>query len=295
MSRNLLSRIAVAAVAIPIILWICYTGGLWLFGMIALFAMVATYEFLNGEGLRPRSVLFWLTYIAVAGCFAVAVAAVPIDDLTKERFISLSFMIYLVVGGIVVLPYFLLTGMILAMGKDQPPDLFRRHSRLVWGVTYIGALYPIVYLIGNDYTIGSHVEPAVNGDFLLLLFGILWVGDTAAMGIGKWLGKHKLAPAVSPNKTVEGLVGGFVGAIVISLIVWFWKFPFLPVYHFIVIAVLCSLFGQLGDLVESMWKRSLGLKDSSAIIPGHGGVLDRFDSLLFAAPVLYYYVHLFMR
>jgi phosphatidate cytidylyltransferase len=295
MSRNLLSRIAVASVAIPTILWICYAGGLWLFGMTALFAAVATYEFLHGEGLRPRNLLFWLTYVAVAGCFVVALVAVPLDDLVKERFISLSFIIYLVVGGIVVLPYFLLTGMILAMGKDEPSDLFRRHSRLIWGVIYIGALYPIVYLIGNDYTIGSYIEPAVNGDLLLLLFGILWVGDTAAMGIGKWLGTHKLAPAVSPNKTVEGLVGGFVGALVIGLIVWRWKFPFVPVYHFVAIALICSMFGQLGDLVESMWKRSLGLKDSSAIIPGHGGVLDRFDSLLFAAPVLYYYAHLFMK
>ncbi len=295
MSRNLLSRIAVAAIAIPIILWICYTGGLWLFGMIALFAAVATWEFLQGEKISPRSLLYWLSYLAVAGCFAVAVVAVPFDDLIQERFISLSFVIYLVVGGVVILPYFLLSGMILAMGKDQPADLFRRYSRLLWGVTYIGALYPVVYLIGNDYTLGSYVEPARNGDLLLLLFGILWVGDTAAMGIGKLFGKHKLAPAVSPNKTVEGLVGGYVGAIAVSLIVWYWKFPFIPVYHFIVLGFVCSLFGQLGDLVESMWKRSLGLKDSSGIIPGHGGVLDRFDSLLFAAPVLYYYSQLFMR
>ncbi|MCM2271936.1 MAG: phosphatidate cytidylyltransferase [candidate division Zixibacteria bacterium] len=295
MSRNLLSRIAVAAIAIPIILWICYTGGLWLFGMIALFATVATWELLQGEKISPRSLLYWLSYLAVAGCLTVAVVAVPFDDLTQERFIRLSFVIYLVVGGVVILPYFLLSGMILAMGKDQPAELFRRHSRLLWGVTYIGALYPIVYLIGNDYTLGSHVEPARNGDLLLLLFGILWVGDTAAMGIGKLLGKHKLAPAVSPNKTVEGLIGGFVGAIAVSLIVWYWKFPFIPVYHFILLGFLCSLFGQLGDLVESMWKRSLGLKDSSGIIPGHGGVLDRFDSLLFAAPVLYYYSQLFVR
>jgi phosphatidate cytidylyltransferase len=295
MSRNLLSRIAVAAVAIPIILWICFTGGAWLFGMIALFAAVAAFEFLHGEKISPKSILFWLTYIAIAACFFIAYKAVPFDEPTNFIIARFSWIIYLIAGGAVVVPFLLVTGMILAMGKSSPSELFQRHTRLVWGVVYIGCLYPIVYLIGNDYLVADRIKPAVNGDMLMLLFGILWVGDTAAMGIGKWLGKHKLAPAVSPNKTVEGLIGGFIGAIVISLIVYYWKFPHLQIYHFLIIPVLCSLFGQLGDLVESMWKRSLGLKDSSAIIPGHGGVLDRFDSLLFAAPVLYYYTHLFLK
>ncbi len=295
MSRNLLSRIAVAAVAIPVILWICFQGSLWLFCMIALFAAVATYEFLHGEGISPKRFLFWFTYLAVAACFFVAYKAVPFDDLTRNTFMRFSWLIYPVAGGAAVVPFMLITGMILAMGKEAPSDLFRRYTRLVWGVAYIGCLYPIVYLIGNDYLVAQNIKPAVNGDLLMLLFGILWVGDTAAMGIGKWLGKHKLAPAVSPNKTIEGLIGGFVGAIIISLIVYYWKFSHLPIHHFLIIPVLCSLFGQLGDLVESMWKRSLGLKDSSAIIPGHGGVLDRFDSLLFAAPVLYYYTHLLLK
>lgn len=294
MSRNLLSRIAVAAVAIPIILWICFQGGLWLFGLIALFAAVATYEFLHGESIRPTRLMFWLTYLAVAACFFVAYKAVPFDFPTRGIIASFSWILYPIAGGAVIVPFMLLSGMIFAMGKDEPSELFRRYTRLVWGVTYIGWLYPIVYLIGNDFLLTQAIKPAVNGDLLMLLFGILWVGDTAAMGIGKWLGKHKLAPAVSPNKTVEGLIGGFVGAVVISMIVYVWKFSHLPIYHFIIIPILCSLFGQLGDLVESMWKRSLGLKDSSAIIPGHGGVLDRFDSLLFAAPVLYYYAHLLL-
>jgi phosphatidate cytidylyltransferase len=129
-----------------------------------------------------------------------------------------------------------------------------------------------------------------GGDLLLFLFGVLWVGDTAAMGVGKWLGRHKLAPAVSPNKTVEGFIGGFVGALAVGLLMAFWKFGQLPLYHVLFMALGCSLFGQLGDLVESMWKRSLGIKDSSDIIPGHGGVLDRFDSLLFAAPFMYGYL-----
>jgi phosphatidate cytidylyltransferase len=126
---------------------------------------------------------------------------------------------------------------------------------------------------------------------LLFLFGLLWIGDTAAMGIGSWLGRHKLAPTVSPNKTVEGFIGGLAGAVAVGLLMHFWRLPQIGLGHILIIALGCSLFGQLGDLVESMWKRSLGIKDSSRVIPGHGGVLDRSDSLLFATPFMYFYLH----
>ena len=110
------------------------------------------------------------------------------------------------------------------------------------------------------------------------------------MFFGSRFGKHKLAPTVSPNKTVEGFIGGFVGAYLVAFIFKVFWLTDVPDWHFVAIGALIGLFGQLGDLVESLWKRSLGIKDSSAIIPGHGGVLDRFDSLLFAAPVLYLYL-----
>ena len=130
----------------------------------------------------------------------------------------------------------------------------------------------------------------------MFLFGLLWVGDTAAMFVGGAIGKHKLAPTVSPNKTIEGFIGGIVGALVIGALMCFWKFSEVPAYHVMLIALGCSVFGQLGDLVESMWKRSIGIKDSSAIIPGHGGVLDRFDSLLFAAPFMsFYFTYVMLR
>lgn len=291
MSRNLVSRIAVAAVAIPIILWISYQAGAWLFGMLAFFAAVAIYEYLHNERVGPRNLFFWLTFAAVAACFGLARIAVPFDDLTLgDTLYDLSFLVLIALPGAVVLPFFMVTGMLLALGKRTPSELYASHARLMWGVMYIGVLYPIVYGLGNDNAVLEIIMPAVNGDLLLLLFGILWVGDTAAMGVGSWLGRHKLAPAVSPKKTVEGFIGGLLGAVAITVVLYFWKLSHLPILHLLVLALGCSLFGQLGDLVESMWKRSLGIKDSSAIIPGHGGVLDRFDSLLFAAPFMYVYV-----
>ncbi|MDH4156704.1 MAG: phosphatidate cytidylyltransferase [candidate division Zixibacteria bacterium] len=279
MSRNLVARIAVAIVAIPVILWICYRGGIWLFGMVLLFALVGAVEFLLNEGLRPRGLLFWLSLLGVGLLLATRyrpateAAGILRDD-------TLPVMIAL----------FLVTGMVLATGRLSPPELFRRHGRLMWGMLYIGLLYPCVYLVGAE--LGRPATPFAGGDLLLFLFGLLWVGDTAAMGTGKWLGRHKLAPSVSPNKTIEGFIGGLAGALAIGVVMHFWRLPQLALVHVLSLALGCSVFGQLGDLVESMWKRSLQIKDSSSIIPGHGGVLDRFDSLLFAAPFMYYYLRI---
>ena len=277
MSKNLITRIIVAVIFGPLIVLIGYTGGYWLFGMVALFALIGIAEFLVNEGIKADSFLFWLSIIAV---IVLLSSHLEINDFKVDLMLP---------GGLaLVVLFFLVTGMILATGKQSPSELFRKHSRLIWGLLYIGGLYPYVYLLGEHVDV-KLFSPS-GGDLLLYLFGILWVGDTAAMGIGSWLGKRKLAPAVSPNKTIAGFVGGILGALVVGVIFYFWKFDNISYVHVGVLAVGCSVFGQLGDLVESMWKRSLGIKDSSAVIPGHGGVLDRFDSLLFAAPFMYFYL-----
>jgi phosphatidate cytidylyltransferase len=278
MSQNLVARISVAAVTIPIILWISYQGGAWLFGMVLLFAVLAISEFMINEGHSVSSPQFWL------GGSAVVLMALSRFEPAYGWF----WLQYFFSGATGVILIFLVSGMLLAIGKKSPVELFTTHSRILWGVLYVGLLYPYVYMLGD--TRATLVESvASGGDWLLFLFGLLWVGDTAAMGIGRWFGRHKLAPAVSPNKTVEGFVGGIVGALVVAVVMYKWKFEHLYFAHVLIIAIGCSVFGQLGDLVESMWKRSLSIKDSSSIIPGHGGVLDRFDSLLFAAPFMFFY------
>ncbi len=284
MSKNLLARIAVAAIAIPIILWICYSGDSWLFGMVAVFAIFGIAEFLINEGFQVTGFHFWLALLTVLAMLVSSYESNTGSQLLGLALPSFSFLL---------LAYFLISGMFFGIGKRTPPELFKSHVRLTWGVLYIGMLYPFVYLLGSFHgqVVGTHI---LGGDWLLFLFGLLWVGDTAAMGVGMWIGRTKLAPGVSPNKTVEGFIGGIVGAVVIGLIMYFWKFSEISFWHVFAIAIGCSIFGQLGDLVESMWKRSLGIKDSSAIIPGHGGVLDRFDSLLFAAPFMYYYKYFFL-
>jgi len=283
MSRNLVARILVAAVAIPVILWISYQGGRWLLGMISLFALVAISEFLINEGFKPKGGVFWLGLGATSLLLLILTDFVFVESICPASFVGAG---GAAMGLAVIVLFYMVTAMVFSIGRLSPSELFKRHSRLVWGVLYIGLLYPIVYKVGGGF------GDIRGGDCLLFLFGVLWIGDTAAMGIGSWLGKHQLAPGVSPRKTIEGFFGGIIGAVGVGALMYFWKFKSLSFFEALMLAIGCSIFGQLGDLVESMWKRSLGLKDSSQIIPGHGGVLDRFDSLLFAAPFMYAFFHI---
>ncbi|UOY93643.1 phosphatidate cytidylyltransferase [Ectobacillus sp. JY-23] len=125
-------------------------------------------------------------------------------------------------------------------------------------------------------------------EYIFYAFFIIWATDTGAYFIGKAIGKRKLWPEISPNKTVEGSVGGILCAVVIALI----YNAFVPIsdhiFFLIAVTVAVSAFGQIGDLVESAFKRHYGVKDSGKILPGHGGILDRFDSLLFVLPLLHF-------
>ncbi|UCD16646.1 MAG: phosphatidate cytidylyltransferase [Candidatus Zixiibacteriota bacterium] len=265
MSRNLLLRILVAAVFGPAIIYVCYRGGYWLLGMLVLFAAIGIGEFLWNIRIRLSSPLFWLAML-----FAIAIVAVSIE---------LGFR----VGYILLTGYFLCAGMLLAVRNESPAELFRRNAIILWGVAYVGLLFPFVAYIRN-------VSAEYGGHWLLFLFGTLWLSDTLAMGIGKNLGRRKFAPTVSPDKTVEGFLGGILGGLIVAIIMHFWLLSGTGFLSLLIAGLLVSIVGQLGDLVESCWKRSFDIKDSSAIIPGHGGVLDRFDSLLFASPVLFWFL-----
>jgi phosphatidate cytidylyltransferase len=123
--------------------------------------------------------------------------------------------------------------------------------------------------------------------FFLVL--VVWLGDAGAYYVGKKFGKRKLSPHISPKKTVEGLVGGILTSVVTAVVIHFTFMTGFPLAHAIIVAIVLSIAGVIGDLAESMWKRSAAVKDSGTLIPGHGGFLDRFDSILFTTPILYVY------
>ena len=170
-----------------------------------------------------------------------------------------------------------------------------RYSFRAIAYTFTG----VVYIALPFALCNGMVFPSVDGnpdnryvpDILLGFFILLWTNDTFAYLTGIMFGRHRLFERISPKKSWEGFFGGWVGTVAFSLLVAQW-FPILLFYHWIVIAVIIVIFGVYGDLVESLLKRNLKIKDSGHFLPGHGGVLDRFDSVLLAAPMVYFYLKL---
>lgn len=125
--------------------------------------------------------------------------------------------------------------------------------------------------------------------WVIFMLAGTWASDTLAFFVGKYFGRHSLAPGLSPGKTVEGAVGGVGGSVLVAAVFLF-LYPFLPRALLLGLGLLLGVAAQAGDLVESAFKRQVGVKDAGGLIPGHGGMLDRFDSMLFTAPLVYYYV-----
>lgn len=162
------------------------------------------------------------------------------------------------------------------------------------GVTLLGIFY-VVFLGGFLVAtrVGFETIPGLSTKLLGFFFLIIFGSDAGAYFAGRALGKHKLAPAISPGKTVEGLIGGLITAAAFAAVSTATFFPELPYQFSIPLAIVLAAVGVLGDLCESAMKRGSGSKDASSIIPGHGGFLDRLDSLLFGAPILYYFARFY--
>jgi phosphatidate cytidylyltransferase len=162
------------------------------------------------------------------------------------------------------------------------------------GVTILGVMY-IAFLGGFLVAtrVGFEYHPYLSTHLLGYFFLVLMGSDSGAYFAGKALGKHKLIPKISPGKTWEGLIGGFVAAAAFAALATFWFFPELPYQISIPLAVVMSGVGVLGDLAESAIKRGSNTKDAASILPGHGGFLDRLDSLLLNAPILYYFARIY--
>ena len=139
-----------------------------------------------------------------------------------------------------------------------------------------------------SYAIRLHGFPKYGPAFLLFALVITWAADTTAYFVGRAIGKHPLAPRISPKKTWEGSLGSMIGSLLVAYAFHSW-IP-IPLIHLLTMAVLGNLAGQMGDLLESAYKRSAGVKDSGVLLPGHGGVLDRIDALILCIPVIWYYL-----
>lgn len=309
---NLLSRVLVAVVAIPVIIFLAYAGGLLFYLFITGVAILAVYEFYGlaqQKGSNPQKWMGILGTILLCTSF--------FHERIQQAVVS-----YAVAhgGNISLLTkfQFLVTLLLLFLVSTLVGELFRNKGSVfanlgsTWlGVVYVGffsaTLIGIRELFNTEFPVWLYRLHPVGGlDIpdsaireityrwggltIISIMATIWMCDTAAYFGGLSMGKHKLFPRVSPKKTWEGAVWGFAGAVATMLAAQWLVLPYLEVHQALIIGIIVGVLGQIGDLVESLFKRDAGMKDSSALIPGHGGVFDRFDSLIFVAPILYLYI-----
>jgi phosphatidate cytidylyltransferase len=262
---NLARRVATAVVTIPALLAVFFLGppflGVMVVGAAALVGLLEFFRFAEQRRLRPMRA----TGLLLASAMFLDVVHRPWRDTPVWPLAAV-----------------LLLGVTLLPGRDLI-DRVPSAAVTLLGAVYIGAL-------GGTVASLRTIEPVVYGPWrIVLLLAIIMVSDTLAFFSGHVFGRHRLAPALSPSKTVEGAVGGLVGGVVGAFAVRAIGLPSIPALHTLALGLLVAALGIVGDLDESLLKRWAGVKDSGALFPGHGGMLDRLDSLLFGAPILYYY------
>lgn len=252
-------------------------------------------------------VTVWL-FVAIAG-FALAAGLFEFYSLTKKlelkadagiAYVGASLLFFwFVVDAPAKAPDMLIATLALFVAAVLIAQTFRFRADFTKmltgvGVTILGVLY-VAFLGGFLVATRTGFETPTNlSTHLLAFFFLITFGsDSGAYFTGRAVGKHKLAPAISPGKTVEGLIGGIVAAAAFAALSTWWFFPELPYKWSIPLACVIAVVGVLGDLTESAMKRGAGAKDAASILPGHGGLLDRLDSLLFGAPILYYFARFY--
>ncbi|MGK2906015.1 MAG: phosphatidate cytidylyltransferase [Desulfuromonadales bacterium] len=257
-------RILTALIVLPLlILCILYSGQGLFAGLLFVVSALALHEFYRMALPKRRRLEAALSVAAGVLCSVGLVYA------SSAPFLLLS----------IVLPCFFLALLYLFRFQDMQ-TVSRDLAVSLLGLFYIPLLLSHAALL--------RALPA-GRDWVFLVLCIVMVSDSLAYFVGRTLGRHRLYEAVSPKKTIEGSLGGLLGGVLGATLCKFWFFKEMSGVDVLLIGVGAGAFSQLGDLVESLLKRSFGVKDSGALIPGHGGLLDRLDSLLFAFPVTYYY------
>ncbi len=278
-------RVATAAVLIPFAVGIVLWGSPAIVALaLALVTLLALFEyFALGEAIGHRAYRFWTATCALILVYVQWRAASGSvyrlsGNLTVYRntewfagsLVSIEGAFLLFVLGIAAITLFTKRPMVEALPAA--------------GVSASGLI-----LVAFPLSFAVRLHGTGREGPLLLLFALVitWVGDTAAYFVGRSIGKHMLVPQLSPKKTWEGTVASFVGSVIVALI--FARYMTVPLRHLLGMAAVGNVAGQVGDLLESAYKRSAGMKDSGSLLPGHGGVLDRIDALILAIPVVWYY------
>jgi phosphatidate cytidylyltransferase len=252
-----MKRVLTAVIGIPLVIAVTLYSPHWLFGLIVALAAGLCFNELitfsaSRMGSRPGA------WTAVAGA---AVTASFVGDAAWVLTILAAAFTFCFV---------------LMMFEGSLDSTLTNASLIAMGMVYCCVLLGFVVWLPRHS--------------VLVLMGTIWAGDVAAYYGGRTLGRHKLAPTISPNKTIEGSIAGLAGSILAGILLGSWLLQ-RQVAYLAFASLAAGIAGQLGDLAESALKRSSGVKDSSSLLPGHGGMLDRLDSLIFAAPVFFWFFH----
>jgi phosphatidate cytidylyltransferase len=280
--REFPKRVLVAVVLIPIVLGCVWAGGPALVTLLALASGVAAWEFYRLAGLRGVR--------ALSAPGIVLSALIPV--MVHARFLGFWVPPVSVVAMLVPL---LLTVALFARGVAGAP--MAAVGATLTGVVYTGGMLSFAYALRyHEFAVGARAGTAL----VMLPVVVTWLNDSGAYFFGRRFGRAKLMPTVSPAKTWAGAYGGVLASVLTTwafaaLVLPSWAHLTMGAWGILVVGVALSLAAQVGDLAESMFKREAGVKDSSSLIPGHGGVLDRVDSLLFTLPVGYVLLGSFLR
>lgn len=270
----MLKRIIWGALGAALLLGLIWAGSIWFtlaIGLLSVLGILEYSQLLKKQNIRPQTAammslsLLLLALIYISAHYSALKQTNFIID--GERIMCFFlFLVFLIV-------------FINELLRGNPEQGLLNAAANLFGTVYIGFMFAYILMV--------RLMPGGDGLFYIL-FTILvtWCNDTGAYFVGSTLGKHKLSPRISPNKSIEGSIGGLIGGLICT-----WVLAFLfhkRVLPLIILGVLVVVAGQIGDLIESIIKRNAGVKDSGTFLPGHGGLLDRFDSLLLAAPIVYY-------
>jgi len=266
--NNSAVRIIVAILGIPVIVGFCMWGGLAFLFFVGIIALVSFYEFYLM--LKSKNADINLT----VGMISVLLILLN----AYYNFISTAYLFAIIM--IVLLLH----------------ELFRNKGS---GINNIGGTVLALFYVGyfssflidiREFYTDLPMLYERGGYLIITVMSTIWICDSAAYFFGSAFGKHKLFPRVSPNKSWEGAIAGFIFPILTVVAAKYITIEFMEWDQAIGIGLIVGIFGQLGDLVESLMKRDANVKDSSSIIPGHGGIFDRFDSLIFSAPIIYLFL-----
>lgn len=283
--NNLQLRIIVAAVGIPLVFGVIWLGGWWFACVVFLLSAVALHEYYtlaSAKGVQPNVMLGMLFGLVIQ--VSVAIAFIQASVFTVFGFVNLT-LLFVGIGALGTL------AVELFRAKEHA---FLNTAVTITGVVYVSLSMTSLIVLRNLHW---HLVAGTISDYgaalLITLLCSIWACDSAAYFVGLAVGRHKLFPRVSPGKSWEGAVAGFVFCTLAFWLLSLALMPNLPMAIALGAGAIVGVVGQIGDLAESLLKRDAGVKDSSTLIPGHGGALDRFDSILFAGPVLLLYLYLF--